>query len=43
MQWQKTPADLNRAFDAALPDDPRLERRTMFGFKAEEKPRKKAG
>ncbi|HEV8638412.1 MAG TPA: TfoX/Sxy family protein [Chloroflexota bacterium] len=31
---QKTTADLSRAFDDALPDDPRLERRTMFGFPA---------
>lgn len=31
---QKTPADVTRAFDAALPDDPRLERRKMFGFPA---------
>lgn len=34
MQSRKTPADVNGAFDAALPDDPRLERRKMFGFPA---------
>ena len=34
MEWQKTPADVTGAFDAALPDDPRLERRKMFGFPA---------
>src|SRR5262245_45706790 len=31
---QNTPADVTKAFDAALPDDPRLERRKMFGFPA---------
>ena len=34
MEWQKSPDDVARAFDAALPDDPRLERRKMFGFPA---------
>ena len=32
MEWQKSPEALARTFDAALPDDPRLERRKMFGY-----------
>ena len=29
--WRKPPPDLVALFDAALPDDPRVERRQMFG------------
>ena len=32
MQWRKSPPALIEAFDAALPQDPRAERRTMFGY-----------
>ncbi len=31
MAWKKALAALIEAFDAALPDDPRIERRKMFG------------
>ena len=31
MAWEKAPAGLAEAFDRALPDDPRIERRKMFG------------
>lgn len=31
MSWKKVPDDLKARFDAALPDDPRVERRSMFG------------
>jgi TfoX/Sxy family transcriptional regulator of competence genes len=34
MAWRKSPASLIAAFDAALPDDPRVERRQMFGYPA---------
>jgi TfoX/Sxy family transcriptional regulator of competence genes len=30
--WRKSPADLIALFYAALPDDPRVERRKMFGY-----------
>lgn len=32
MAWKKSSAELIARFDAALPDDPRVERRKMFGF-----------
>ena len=32
MEWQKSPPALVETFDQALPDDPRLERRQMFGY-----------
>jgi TfoX/Sxy family transcriptional regulator of competence genes len=32
MAWKKSPARLIAAFDAALPADPSVERRTMFGY-----------
>jgi TfoX/Sxy family transcriptional regulator of competence genes len=32
--WQKAPADLQRAFLDALPDDPAVQRRKMFGYPA---------
>lgn len=34
MAWRKAPPELIAAFDAALPDDPRVERRKMFGYPA---------
>jgi TfoX/Sxy family transcriptional regulator of competence genes len=34
MAWKKSSAALIEAFDAALPVDPRVERRTMFGYAA---------
>ena len=34
MAWQKSPPELVTLFDAVLPDDPRIERRKMFGFPA---------
>ena len=34
MAWRKSPPGLIAAFDAALPDDPRVERRKMFGYPA---------
>lgn len=33
-RWTKSPAALVEAFAAALPDDPRVERRQMFGYPA---------
>ena len=30
--WRKSPEDLIALFQAALPDDPRIERRKMFGY-----------
>jgi TfoX/Sxy family transcriptional regulator of competence genes len=30
--WRKSPPDLIAAFDAALPDDRRVQRRSMFGY-----------
>jgi TfoX/Sxy family transcriptional regulator of competence genes len=33
-RWTKSPPALIEAFDAALPDDPRVERRAMFGYPA---------
>jgi TfoX/Sxy family transcriptional regulator of competence genes len=32
MPWKKSPPALIEAFDAALPRDPRAERRSMFGY-----------
>ena len=32
--FRKSPPELIAAFDAALPDDPRIERRQMFGYPA---------
>src|SRR5688572_29322336 len=32
MAWQKSPESLIQTFHDALPDDPRLERRKMFGY-----------
>jgi len=32
MAWEKSSPQLIESFDAALPDDPRVERRQMFGF-----------
>ncbi len=32
MGWQKAPEELKTAFDAALPDDPRVVRKQMFGY-----------
>src|SRR2546430_2217647 len=34
MKMEKSPPELERAFDAAFPDDPRAERRKMFGYAA---------
>lgn len=34
MAWRKSPPALIAKFDAALPDDPRVERRQMFGYPA---------
>ena len=34
MAWEKTPPEILAAFDAAAPDDPRVERRPMFGYRA---------
>jgi TfoX/Sxy family transcriptional regulator of competence genes len=34
MAWTKSSPELIAAFGAALPDDPRLQRRKMFGFEA---------
>ncbi|HXK24802.1 MAG TPA: TfoX/Sxy family protein [Myxococcota bacterium] len=31
-RWRRSPPELAQAFDGALPDDPRIERRAMFGF-----------
>jgi TfoX/Sxy family transcriptional regulator of competence genes len=33
-RWRKSPSALIERFHAALPDDPRIEVRTMFGFPA---------
>jgi len=33
-RWTKSPPALVEAFAAALPDDPRVERRAMFGYPA---------
>ena len=33
-RWTKAPPALIEAFAAALPDDPRVERRSMFGYPA---------
>jgi hypothetical protein len=33
-KMEKTPDDVADAFDRALPEDPRVERRKMFGFPA---------
>lgn len=32
MAWRKSPPELVDAFDRALPADPRVERRKMFGY-----------
>ncbi len=32
MAWRKSPPELIALFDAALPDDARIERRKMFGY-----------
>jgi TfoX/Sxy family transcriptional regulator of competence genes len=32
MTWRKSPEQLVESFSAALPDDPRVERRKMFGY-----------
>ena len=32
MAWEKSSAELIERFDAALPDDPAVERRKMFGY-----------
>ena len=32
MAWRKSPPELIAAFDAALPDDRRVQRRSMFGY-----------
>lgn len=32
MAWQKSPPDLIARFDGVVPDDPRVERRKMFGY-----------
>lgn len=32
MTWRKSPEQLVEAFSEALPDDPRVERRKMFGY-----------
>ncbi len=34
MQWRKSPEALVRKFEAIVPDDPRVERRKMFGYPA---------
>lgn len=34
MAWRKSPQALVALFDASLPDDPRVERRKMFGYPA---------
>ncbi|HVN39075.1 MAG TPA: TfoX/Sxy family protein [Myxococcota bacterium] len=31
-RWRRSPPELAHAFDLALPDDSRIERRPMFGF-----------
>ncbi|MBI4493066.1 MAG: TfoX/Sxy family protein [Chloroflexi bacterium] len=32
MKWEKAPESLVQTFDAALPEDARVERRKMFGY-----------
>jgi TfoX/Sxy family transcriptional regulator of competence genes len=32
MEWEKSPESLVRTFHDALPEDPRIERRKMFGY-----------
>ncbi len=32
MAWKKVPPELAEIFDRALPDDPRIDRRKMFGY-----------
>jgi len=32
MRWRKSPPELIAVFDAALPDDRRVQRRSMFGY-----------
>jgi len=32
MAWRKSPEPLIQLFDEALPDDPLIERRKMFGY-----------
>ena len=34
MPWEKTPAEVIAAFEAAAPQDPRVEARPMFGYRA---------
>jgi TfoX/Sxy family transcriptional regulator of competence genes len=34
MKWQKSPPELERTFADAFPDDPRAERKKMFGYPA---------
>jgi TfoX/Sxy family transcriptional regulator of competence genes len=34
MKWRKSPEALVRKFDGIVPDDPRVERRKMFGYPA---------
>ncbi|HEV2439333.1 MAG TPA: TfoX/Sxy family protein [bacterium] len=34
MQWRKSPEALVRIFDTLVPDDPRVQRRQMFGYPA---------
>jgi TfoX/Sxy family transcriptional regulator of competence genes len=34
MAWEKSPPALVALFDASVPDDPRVERRQMFGYPA---------
>jgi hypothetical protein len=34
VKWEKSSPELAAAFDAALPDDPRVVRRKMFGYPA---------
>src|SRR5581483_3936890 len=34
MAWEKSPPDLIERFHAALPDDPHVQRRQMFGYPA---------
>ncbi len=34
MTWRKSPEALVRQFDSMIPDDPRVERRKMFGYPA---------
>lgn len=34
MKWRKSPEALVRTFEESVPDDPRVERRKMFGYPA---------